>query len=63
MSKRVPISALKTIMAYCESTQCRRCPFGDEGNDGYIGCSLMDTAPCDWMLSIAEAQAIKEDGK
>lgn len=46
---RPPIKAFEQLKAFCERTQCRRCVFGQkEANQQYVGCQLLDTAPCDW---------------
>lgn len=49
---RPPLKALEQIKRYCEKTQCRRCVFGYEGSvrEGYVECTLLDTAPCDWEI-------------
>ena len=46
---KLPIRALKTIKHYCEKTQCRRCPYGQE-YDGYVECELLQVAPCEWEI-------------
>ena len=45
---RPPIKALESIKKYCEKTQCRRCLFGRETSDNYVGCELLEYPPCDW---------------
>lgn len=46
---KLPIKALKTIKHYCEKTQCRRCPFGEE-YDTHVECELTEYVPCDWKI-------------
>ena len=46
---KLPIKALKAIKKYCEKTQCRRCPYGEE-YEGNVECRLLETAPCDWEI-------------
>ena len=50
---RPPIKAITAIKNYCEKTQCRRCAFGVEDktiSNNYVGCQLMEGAPCDWEV-------------
>lgn len=46
---KLPTKALKTIKKYCEKTQCRRCPYGEE-YEGNVECRLLENAPCDWEI-------------
>ena len=46
---KLPTKALKTIKKYCEKTQCRRCPYGEE-YENYVECELQQFVPCDWKI-------------
>lgn len=46
---KLPINALNTIKHFCEKTQCRRCPYGQE-YDGFVECELIQVAPCEWEI-------------
>lgn len=45
---RPPIKAMESIKNYCEKTQCRRCVFGTNTADNYVGCKLLENPPCNW---------------
>ena len=53
-TKKPPMKALEQIKNYCEKTQCRSCVFGDTYNNGYVGCILLEKAPCDWDIKKEE---------